>query len=148
MWFLYVVGVVIIISIIQWLINKRREKIREQVAHDLFDKSDTETILENYKNKLSAILITTPREIPKRISSWELARLPKYAAKIAGSDCPKCESGYLKVIYTYNGYGRLPSVFSCSSKECNYIIGLKQAKVEYEKNNINSFAKDFNQVYP
>ncbi len=148
MWFLYLIGIILVYSFFQWVINIRRKKIREQVAQELFSNSGIETTIENSRKKLSHVPITKQREVPRRIASWELSRLPKYATKIARSVCPKCDIGYLKVVYTYNGYGRVPTWFSCSRNECGYKVTMKQAKAEYQQENVNSFEKDFKQVNP
>lgn len=152
MWVLYLIAIYFIFYLIvhffKWIVEKRHQKIRDEVANDLFSNSDIETKIENCKKKLSGINMIQRREVSRRIPNWEWSRLPKYAQKIVNTTCPLCGEGYLKVDYFYNRFGRVASSFSCSHEpECVYKTSLKKAKVEFEQENTKSFKKDFNQAY-
>ena len=152
MWILYVIGIYfgfyLIFHFFKWVIEKRRQRIRDEVADKLFKNSGIETIIEKCKKKLNGISVIQKQDTPRRIPSWEWARLPKYARKIVSSACPLCGTGYLKVDYLYNRFGRVAKSFSCSRKpECIYKVTLKQAKEELEQENVGQFKKDFNKVY-
>jgi len=152
MWILYLIAIYWGFYFIAWLyksiIEKRHQKIRDEVAHKIFDNSGIEITIENSKKKLSGISLAQTQGRPEKIPYWQYSRLPKYAQKIANSICPMCSKGYLNVDYSYNRFGRVPSFFSCSNKlECVYRIGLKQAKEEFTEENKGSFKKDFNEAY-
>ncbi len=152
MWILYLIilyfGFYFIIWLYNLIIEKRHQRIRDEVAHKVFDNSDIEITIEDSKKKLSGISLVQRQGKPEPIPNWQWSRLPKYAQKIINSICPMCGKGYLKVDYFYNRFGRVPSFFSCSNKlECVYRIGLKKAKEEFMEENKESFKKDFNQAY-
>lgn len=152
MWLFYLIVIYFGFYFIAWLyksiVEKRHQKIRDEVAHKIFDNSGIEITIENSKKKLSGISLFQRQQTPNRIPGWQWSRLPKYAQKIANSTCPMCNKGYLNVDYSYNRFGRVPSFFSCSNKpECVYRVGLKQAKEEFTEDNKESFKKDFNEAY-
>ena len=155
MWILYIVGIFFIFyllgALFEWvgkLIERRQQKIQEQVANELNSKYNIEQEIVFYRNKLNVLL-------PKDSSSYATKQME--AQKLLYEKlsehlglCPKCKIGKLKVIK------RFPYFIGCTEyPKCkyraDYYKALREARIEVKRNvkmnSNNSFIDDFKKAY-
>ena len=142
--FLIVAGIIGFFYLIGWLYNlfeKHREKIREQVANEVFNGIDIESYVDKYQAKLLQIDYVRPES--KEVSLYH-SNTPQWAkSNLLMQECPKCTKG--RIIPRRGKYGMF---LGCSRyPNCVYTNNGKQQKQD-NKESINSqVIDDINKAY-
>lgn len=133
MWFIIFIAFLILlgvlISAIQNAIEKRKRRIRNEVAHEIFDKTNIENDIEKYKNRLKHVNQTNEKD--DGVDSWEWAELRSELGAFIDflGRCPECKKGYLCVMK-----GKYGKFLGCSEyPRCRFTKNIKVAKSEYKE---------------
>ena len=129
-------------SFLEELNEKRKSKIRNQVAKEIIQKTDiTSELLMNYKNKLQGIGFSGNQEY-NEFYRQVLSDGIKSHMGLVGK-CPACNKGDL--IVRKGMYGKF---IGCTSyPSCKYAFSIKKAKEEYKKGVQDEFFNDIRKAY-
>ncbi|MFA5857754.1 MAG: topoisomerase DNA-binding C4 zinc finger domain-containing protein [Elusimicrobiota bacterium] len=146
---IYIIGFFVgTVFLIEWLFSKisdafkgHREKIRDQVATEVLNGLNIETVIEGYKNKLAHIKHEKTDPIREEIDGL-MRQLWGRDVELM-NECPKCKEGYLVV-----RKGKFGKFMGCTKyPKCDYTNNIVQARAELKKSINEQVIDDIRQAY-
>ncbi len=130
----------VVVSKISKAIKEKREKIRDQVAEEVLNGLNIQSVIDSYKKKLEHIKYIRVNPMEKALAAYDW--IGGRDAVLLG-DCPKCENGQLVI---KNGkYGKF---LACNKyPKCNFTKDIKHARIEYKKSINEQIIDDMRGVY-
>ena len=145
---LYIAGIYGGFILIGWLFSKisdaftkHREKIRDQVAAEVLDGLDIDTVIGSYKKKLAHIKYSKTDPINGQIERMKEQLWGSSAVLM--KECPKCKEGHLVA-----RKGKFGKFMGCTKyPKCDYTSKIEVARAEYKKSINEQFIDDMRQAY-
>jgi len=134
-----------IVSKISETIRRKRERIRDQVASEVLNGLNIESVIDNYKNKLAHIRHTRADPIRGEIEKLKEQIWGKNAVLM--ERCPRCKKGHLKghLILRKGQYGKF---LACTEyPKCDYTKNISKAREEYKKSINEQIVEDVQKAY-
>ena len=130
-----------VISKIVEAVNRRREKVRNEVADEILKDINIDETIEGYQSKLAEIGYTR-RDYILDYYRYAGSKHTKSADDLLGK-CPSCKSGYLTL-----RVGKYGKFIGCSGyPACIYKKNLKVAKKEFKQSVNEQIASDIQSAY-
>jgi len=145
---LSIIGIYVGFALIGWIFGKisdafkkHREKIRDQVAEEVFNGLNIEAVIDDYKNKLAHIGYIKTDPIRGEIDRLKVQLWGRNAVLM--NECPKCKDGQLIV-----RNGKFGKFMGCTKyPKCDYTNNIVKAREEYKKSINEQVVNDIQRAY-
>lgn len=119
--------------------NKRREYLRDDIAHNML-KKDLLDSFEIYEDKFREINYSEPKNF--NYFNQQQMKLAQAHINVLFNACPKCSGTMIE------RKGRYGKFYGCSNwPTCNYVKDFKEMKLEQKQAIKESFLSDLNKAY-